>query len=124
MVDPRHAIIIGGGPAGLTAAYELLRCTDIAPVVLEQITYMGGLSRTVNYKGNRIDIGGDRFFSKSDRALLVRSLKSRIYFLRHFFGYPVRLIRKTLFRLGALRKIWSRRTILPDRLRINQICGR
>jgi protoporphyrinogen oxidase len=61
----KKAIIIGAGPAGLTAAYELLTRTGVKPVVLESSTYMGGLSRTVNYKGNRIDIGGHRFFSKS-----------------------------------------------------------
>ena len=63
------AIIIGAGPAGLTAAYELLTRTGIKPVVLEKSSYMGGISRTVNYKGNRIDIGGHRFFSKSDRVI-------------------------------------------------------
>jgi protoporphyrinogen oxidase len=63
------AVIIGAGPAGLTAAYELLERTDIQPVVLEMSEYMGGISRTVNYKGNRIDIGGHRFFSKSDRVM-------------------------------------------------------
>src|SRR5882757_2506092 len=65
----RTAMIIGAGPAGLTAAYELLTRTDIMPLVLERSTSMGGLSRTVNYKGNRIDIGGHRFFSKSDRVM-------------------------------------------------------
>src|SRR5436190_5815664 len=63
------AIIIGAGPAGLTAAYELLTRAGIQPVVLEKSEYMGGLSRTVEYKGNRIDIGGHRFFSKSDRVM-------------------------------------------------------
>src|SRR5271156_1540830 len=63
------AIIIGAGPAGLTAAYELLTRTGIKPIVLEKSTCMGGISRTVNYKGNRIDIGGHRFFSKSDRVM-------------------------------------------------------
>ena len=62
-------MIIGAGPAGLTAAYELLTRTDVVPIVLEKSTYMGGISRTVNYKGNRIDIGGHRFFSKSDRVM-------------------------------------------------------
>src|SRR5229473_8016682 len=65
----KRAIIIGAGPAGLTAAYELLTRTDIRPIVLERSGFMGGLSRTVNYKGNRIDIGGHRFFSKSDRVM-------------------------------------------------------
>jgi protoporphyrinogen oxidase len=60
------AIIIGAGPAGLTAAYELLEKTDIVPVVCEMDGQVGGISRTVSYKGNRIDIGGHRFFSKSD----------------------------------------------------------
>jgi protoporphyrinogen oxidase len=63
------AIIIGAGPAGLTAAHELLTRTEIHPIVLEMSSYMGGISRTVNYKGNRIDIGGHRFFSKSDRVM-------------------------------------------------------
>ena len=112
-----QAIIIGAGPAGLTAAYELLTRTGIKPIVLEQSAYMGGISRTVNFKGNRIDIGGHRFFSKSDRVMewwlrlmpveavepdgsfgaasqdsasagdevmLLRSRKSRFYFLRKF----------------------------------------
>ena len=63
------AIIIGAGPAGLTAAYELLTRTSIKPIIIERSQYMGGISRTVNYKGNRIDIGGHRFFSKSDRVM-------------------------------------------------------
>src|ERR1700752_4908619 len=63
------AIIIGAGPAGLTAAFELLTRSDLQPIVLEKSSYMGGISRTVNYKGNRIDIGGHRFFSKSDRVM-------------------------------------------------------
>jgi protoporphyrinogen oxidase len=65
----RTAIIIGAGPAGLTAALELLRNTDITPIILEATPYIGGISRTAVYKGNRIDIGGHRFFSKSDRIL-------------------------------------------------------
>src|SRR5215471_5158202 len=69
MDERKTAIIIGAGPAGLTAAYELLTRTDIKPVVIEMSDHLGGISRTVNYKGNRIDIGGHRFFSKSDRVM-------------------------------------------------------
>ena len=65
----RRAIIIGAGPAGLTAALELLRRTDIRPIVLEASPEIGGISRTIRYKGNRMDIGGHRFFSKSDRVM-------------------------------------------------------
>ncbi len=65
----KKAIIIGAGPAGLTAAYELLTKTDILPVVIEKDSQVGGLAKTINYKGNRIDIGGHRFFSKSDKVI-------------------------------------------------------
>ncbi len=61
----RTAIIIGAGPAGLTAAYELLvQSQDIQVIVLEETDSFGGISKTVNYKGNRMDMGGHRFFSK------------------------------------------------------------
>ena len=60
----KTAIIIGAGPAGLTAGIELLRQTDIIPILLEEKDCVGGLSRTVFYHGNRMDIGGHRFFSK------------------------------------------------------------
>jgi protoporphyrinogen oxidase len=145
----KKAIIIGAGPAGLTAAYELLTRSDIKPIVLEKSTYMGGISRTVNYKGNRIDIGGHRFFSKSDRVMqwwlkhmpmdetakagtvityqnqsrelpansggsqgserdevmLLRNRRSRIYFLRRFFEYPIQLSVATLRNLGIIRTL-------------------
>ena len=65
----RRAIIIGAGPAGLTAGLELLRRTDIQPIILEASHEIGGISRTIRYKGNRMDIGGHRFFSKSDRVM-------------------------------------------------------
>src|ERR1700761_1635338 len=66
---PQKAIIIGAGPAGLTAAYELLKRTDVIPIVLEKSGQIGGISRTSNYKGNRMDMGPHRFFSKSDRVM-------------------------------------------------------
>ena len=65
----KKAIIIGAGPAGLTAAYELLQRTDITPIILEKSDAIGGISRTINYKGNRMDMGPHRFFSKSDRVM-------------------------------------------------------
>jgi protoporphyrinogen oxidase len=60
------AVIAGAGPAGLTAALELLRRSDIVPIVFEADSQVGGISKTVNYRGNRMDLGGHRFFSKSD----------------------------------------------------------
>jgi len=60
------AVIGGAGPAGLTAALELLRRSDIKPIVFEFDSQVGGISKTVNYRGNRMDLGGHRFFSKSD----------------------------------------------------------
>ena len=63
--DKKTAIIIGAGPAGLTAAYCLLTETDIKPIILEESEFIGGISRTATYKGNRMDLGGHRFFSKN-----------------------------------------------------------
>ncbi len=60
------AVIAGAGPAGLTAALELLRRSDITPIVFEADAQVGGISKTVEYRGNRMDLGGHRFFSKSD----------------------------------------------------------
>src|SRR5450631_1613807 len=60
------AVIAGAGPAGLTAALELLRRSDIKPVVFEADTQVGGIAKTIEYRGNRMDLGGHRFFSKSD----------------------------------------------------------
>ncbi len=119
----KKAIIIGAGPAGLTAAYELLEKTDIIPVIYEETDKIGGISRTVNYKGNKIDIGGHRFFSKSDRitnwwtkilplqnkpeeidkTMMIRNRVSRIFFLGKFFDYPISLNYKTMSNLGISR---------------------
>ncbi len=193
----RRAIIIGAGPAGLTAALELLRRTDILPIILEASGDIGGISRTIRYKGNRMDIGGHRFFSKSDRVMqwwvdlmppeiqpgesagiayqgrqrivavpahqpqepvlrgagplqpgplstsedlgaahpalaepvrtpppadpdlvmLIRPRKSRIYYLRRFFDYPIRLTATTLRNLGLLRTLRVGLSYLRSRLR-------
>jgi protoporphyrinogen oxidase len=64
--EPKIAVIAGAGPAGLTAALELLRRSDVRPLVFEADSQVGGISKTINYRGNRMDLGGHRFFSKSD----------------------------------------------------------
>lgn len=95
-----RVLITGAGPAGLTAAYELSKL-GLEPTVLEADDLVGGISRTVNYKGYRFDIGGHRFFSKVplinelwDEILredfLVRPRMSRIYYRQKFFDYPLR----------------------------------
>jgi len=130
---PRKAIIIGAGPAGLTAAYELLQRTDIVPVILEKSSDIGGISKTINYKGNRMDIGGHRFFSKSDRVMSWwlnilpieplspteltvtyqrkhKTIKSEEVFPRHSDSEPndkVMLVRNRLSRIYFLRKFFA-----------------
>ncbi len=110
-----NVIIIGGGPAGLTAAYQLSK-KQIPAIVLEKDNLVGGISRTESYKGFLFDIGGHRFFTKvkaveniwrevlSDDDFLSRERLSRIYFNRTFLPYPLRLSR-SLFRVGWLNSI-------------------
>ena len=105
-------VCIGAGPAGLTAAYELAK-NGLSVTVLEaDRKYVGGLARTVGEDGFRFDIGGHRFFSKSDEVvalwkeilgpnLLKRPRKSRIYYGGKFYPYPLRL-EKTLANLGLV----------------------
>ena len=65
----KKVVIIGGGPAGLTAAYEFLKKGGYEVTVLEASDTLGGISRTVQHNGNRMDIGGHRFFSKDERIM-------------------------------------------------------
>jgi len=92
-------VILGAGPAGLSAAYELAG-KGVASIVLEQDSVVGGLARTVEYNGYRFDIGGHRFFTKLPQIekiwkdvlgddLLVRPRLSRIYYRGKFFQYPL-----------------------------------
>lgn len=69
VLKQKTAVIAGAGPAGLTAALELLRQGDVCPVVCEASEHIGGISRTARHNGNRIDIGGHRFFSKSETVM-------------------------------------------------------
>ena len=112
--NQRSVVIIGGGPAGLTAAYELSK-HKVPALVLEADSTVGGLSRTVNYKGYLFDIGGHRFFSKWDEVnqlwreiledkFLERPRLSRIYYRNKFFFYPLKA-RNALFGLGLFESI-------------------
>ena len=65
----KKAVIVGAGPAGLTAGYEFLKQTDIQPILYESTNEVGGISRTILHNGNRMDIGGHRFFSKNDTIM-------------------------------------------------------
>lgn len=112
--DPK-IVIIGAGPAGLTAAYELVK-VGVPTVVLEKDQVVGGISRTVSYKGYFFDIGGHRFFTKVKRVqemwsevlgdeFLHRRRLSRIYYRKKFFYYPLRPF-DTLMKLGLIESVW------------------
>lgn len=70
-MDKQCVIIIGAGPAGLTAAYVLLKSTKIKPIILEESEFVGGISRTAVYKKNRMDLGGHRFFTKNAQVMKI-----------------------------------------------------
>jgi len=148
--DGKIAVIAGAGPAGLTAALELLRRSDITPIVFEADVQVGGIAKTIIYRGNRMDLGGHRFFSKSDwvmrwwqeilpvasgqseleeplrlvyqqqssdftpatlapassdAVMLVRRRRSRIFYQRRFFDYPLKLNSNTLRNLGIIEAL-------------------
>ncbi len=108
----RKVVIIGAGPAGLTAAYELMKA-GVSSCILEEDDVVGGISRTVRYKNWHFDIGGHRFFTKVEQVkdlwmevlgdnFLTRDRLSRIYFNKTYFNYPLRPM-NALFGLG----IWN-----------------
>jgi len=111
----QHVVIIGAGPAGLTASYELMK-HDIPTTVIEKDpTYVGGLARTVEHKGYRFDIGGHRFFSKNQEvedlwteilgpAMLTRGRLSRIYYRGRYFAYPIKAA-NALWNLGPIEAV-------------------
>ena len=108
----KHVVILGGGPAGLTAAYELM-LHGISAIVLEKDPcYVGGIARTVEFQGNRIDIGGHRFFSKNAEVealwtlilgdeMLERKRLSQVFFRDRYFSYPLE-VSDLLAKLGPI----------------------
>src|SRR2546430_480257 len=123
-------VIIGAGPAGLTAGY-LLSKEEVDVVVLEaDHVYVGGISRTVTYNGFHFDIGGHRFFSKSKAVedlwtkilpndMLVRPRSSRIFYDGKFFSYPLKPF-EALLKLGIFNSVlcvlsWMKARLFPVR---------
>ena len=117
--------IIGAGPAGLTAGYLLSKAGKTVAIIEQDATYVGGISRTVEHEGYRFDIGGHRFFSKSQAVVdlwneilpddfIQRPRMSRIYYEGKFYSYPLRAF-EALNNLGVLRSsacmlsyVWSK----------------
>lgn len=118
----KKVVVMGGGPAGLTASYQLSKAGQKS-IVLEKHKVLGGLSRTVNYKNYLFDIGGHRFFTKIKEVenmwkeiladdFLQRKRLSRIYYDKKFFYYPLRVF-NALFGLG----LWNSFMIIASYLR-------
>jgi protoporphyrinogen oxidase len=117
--------IVGAGPAGLTAGYLLTKAGKSVAIIEKDATYVGGISRTVEHEGYRFDIGGHRFFSKSQQVVdlwneilpddfIQRPRMSRIYYEGKFYSYPLRAF-EALGNLGILRStacmasyVWSK----------------
>jgi protoporphyrinogen oxidase len=127
VVDAHETVIAGGGPAGLTAAYELSKHGKSCVVLETDKRLVGGISRTDQYKGYRFDIGGHRFFSKSGEInrlwreilgdeLITRSRLSRIYYDRKFFHYPLKPL-DALVKLGLARTFRIGLSYLKAKLR-------
>lgn len=110
-----NVVCLGAGPAGLTAGYLLTKKGKDVIVLEADKEYVGGISRTVQYKGYHFDIGGHRFFSKSkeveefwteilEKDMLHRPRSSRIFYNGKFFSYPLKAV-EALLRLGILKSI-------------------
>ena len=114
VVASHSTVIAGAGPAGLTAAYELTRHGSSCVVLESEPVLVGGISRTDQYQGYRFDIGGHRFFSKSeeinllwreilgDHQFITRKRMSRIYYNRRFFHYPLKPV-DAFLKLGPFK---------------------
>jgi protoporphyrinogen oxidase len=114
LMNHSPTIIIGAGPAGLTAAYQLVK-RNIRPIVIEKSNQVGGLARTEDYKGYRFDIGGHRFFTHlqeveqlweevlGEEFIKVARL-SRIYYQGRYFNYPLNIF-NTLSNLGIVESL-------------------
>jgi protoporphyrinogen oxidase len=114
-VDPPQVVVIGAGPAGLTAAYQLTK-SGVTPIVVESDKVVGGISRTAQAEGWRFDIGGHRFFTKvkpveelwheilSDDEFLKRPRMSRIYYDGKYYDYPIKPL-NALRNLGVIEAI-------------------
>jgi protoporphyrinogen oxidase len=125
----KEVVVIGAGPAGLTAAYTLLKraAGDVGVTVIEaDPEYVGGLSRTVSYKGFHFDIGGHRFFSKSKEIedlwteilphdMLERPRSSRIFYRGKFFSYPLKA-GEAFFKLGPVESLLCLASYIKARL--------
>ncbi len=127
VVASYSTVIAGAGPAGLTAAYELTRHGASCVVLESETALVGGISRTDQYKGYRFDIGGHRFFSKSDEVnrlwreilgdeLITRKRMSRIYYNRRFFHYPLKPL-DAFAKLGPFRSARILASYVMARLR-------
>ncbi|HEY8633549.1 MAG TPA: NAD(P)/FAD-dependent oxidoreductase, partial [Candidatus Dormibacteraeota bacterium] len=113
--ERQEVVIMGAGPAGLTAAYELMKHDVPVTIIEKDPSYVGGLARTVEHKGYRFDIGGHRFFSKNQEVedlwteilgpeMLTRDRLSRIYYQGKYFAYPLKAA-NALWNLGLIETI-------------------
>ncbi|HET6565577.1 MAG TPA: NAD(P)/FAD-dependent oxidoreductase [Xanthomonadales bacterium] len=114
--QPQHVICIGAGPAGLTAAYKLSAAGVKVTLLERDPVHVGGISRTETYKGFRFDVGGHRFFSRSQEIedlwdeilgdeLITRPRKSRIFYQGKLFDYPLRAF-DALTKLGIFESVF------------------